>query len=538
MLQARGAAMTSTSDPEHRFSGDPPLSWYTTRPPDLPTPPQDRRATRRRWLFDALACLALAWLVFSEASREALYRPDFDFYSALSLNAPTLRALVVNMLGLAVIGLVVVSVLRQTPRPVWRRLGAVPAAATTLVALNAVRTTYPALGGWTDALDVRVLAGVAVLGLLAAGAWPRHALRSIRALAIVLAPLAVLTLASTLWMFLEVARAAPWRRAVPSPPLNATAPSLRRVVWVLFDDLDPRVVFEARPAGLALPELDRLRTHALYADAARLPAPTIDVSMPTLVTGRPVVSVAPVSGDDLELRVADDKPVRWSAQPSVFSRTRALGYNTALVGWHLPYGRVFAGGVHAVHWWPSIAYDRTRAATFAEAFTRQWASLALPVYLRHLYAERLAAIGDLALRTAADGRFGLVLLHLPIPSLPGVYDPVNGRLTTWRFGGDGAEYLDNLELVDRFVGELRRGLERGRLDDRTWIVLSSARPRSGADSRVPFLVRAPDGEAAHADGSFSTAVTQDLVVSILRGSVADTDDVGRWLARVPALRTK
>jgi hypothetical protein len=530
--------MTGTRDPEHRFEGRPPLLWYTTRPPDLLVP-GDRRVTRRRWLLDALACLALASLVFSEASREALYRPDFDFYSAVPLNAPTLRALVLNVLGVTAAGLAVVHVLRRARRLVWRRLGAVLAAATTIVALNAVRTTDPGLGGWTDALDVRLLVGVAVVVLTVSGAWPRHALRSVRGLAIVLSPLAVLTLVSTLWMFLEIARTVPWRRVAPAPPpLNATAPSLRRVVWVLLDDFDPRVAFEARPAGLALPELDRLRGHALYADAARLTTPTTDVSMPTLVTGRRVLSVAPVSADDLELRVAGDKPARWSAQPNVFSRARALGYNTALIGWRLPYARVFAGTVHAVHWWPSLAYDRTRAETFGAALTRQWASLALPVHVRRLYAERLAAVGDLALRTATDGRFGLVLLHLPIPALPGIYDPVNGRLTAWSFRGADAGYLDNVELVDRFVGELRRGLERGRLTDRTWVVLSSAQARAGSDGRVPFLVRAPDGDAAHADGAFDASVTQDLVISILRGSTADTDDVVRWLARVPAFRGK
>jgi hypothetical protein len=111
---------------------------------------------------------------------------------------------------------------------------------------------------------------------------------------------------------------------------------------------------------------------------------------------------------------------------------------------------------------------------------------------------------------------------------------VNGRLTSWSFAGPEPEYLDNLELVDRFVGELRRGLERRRLDDRTWIVVSSARARPGGDGRVPFVVQAPDREAAHVDGSFSTVVTQDLVVSILRGSLEDTDGVVRRLAR-PAI---
>ena len=521
---------------ERRFGGDPPLSWYATRPLDLPTPAADRRASRRQRLLDALACLALASLCFSLAIGEALYRTDFEFYSRRPLNAPTLQALVVNVFALAAAGFVVARLARRARRPRWRRLAAVAATATVVVALSSVRTAYPSLGGWTERIPVPVLLAMVVLALVLAAVSPRHASRSIRRVGVVVSVWAVLAVLSTLWMFLEIARVPSWRRAVPPPSLNATAPSLRRVVWIVFDDLDQRVTFEARFAGLALPELDRLRAESLYADAARAPAPTTDLSLPALITGRAIVSVAPVSVDDLELRFADAKPVRWSTQPHVFSRARALGYNTALVGWQLPYARVLAGSLNVAEWQPSIAYDQTRADTFGDALLRQWASLAPPVHVRRLFAERLSAVGDAALRTATDGRFGLVMLHLPLPGTPGVYDPAAGRLTTWSFTGPEAEYLANLELVDRFVGELRRGLERARLDDRTWIVLSAARPRPGAEGRVPFLVRAPEGEGPHLDDAFDTRATQDLVVAILRGSVLDADGAARLLVRHPAAR--
>jgi len=505
-----------------------------TRPVELPTPAADRRAGRRRRLLDALACLTLAALCFSLAISEALYRPDFEFYSRLPLNAATLRALVLNIFTLAAVGFVVVQVVRRARRPLWRRLAALAATAMLVVALNAVRTAYPALGGWTERIAGPVLLATVLVALVLALAWPRPALRAIRSVGVVVSVWAALAVLSTLWMFLEVARIPSWRRAAAPPSLNATAPSLRRVVWVVLEDLDQRLTFEARPAGLALPELDRLRDESLYADAAYAPAPTTDVSLPALITGRRIVSVAPASVDDLELRFADGKPVRWSTQPHVFSRARALGYNTALVGWHLPYARVLAGSLNVAEWQPSVAYDQTRGDTCGEAMRRQWQSLAPPLHVRRLFAERLSAVGDTALRTATDGRFGLVLLHLPLPGAPGVYDPAAGRLTTWSFAGPEAESLANLELVDRFVGELRRGLERARLDDRTWIVLSAARPRPGAEGRVPFLVRAPEGEGPHLDDAFDTRATQDLVVGILRGSVLDAEGAARLLVRHPA----
>jgi hypothetical protein len=223
----------------------------------------------------------------------------------------------------------------------------------------------------------------------------------------------------------------------------------------------------------------------------------------------------------------------------VFSRARVFGYDTALIGWHLPYPRVLGGSLGAADWRPSVAYEQTRGDTISQALRNQWGSLAPPVHVRRLFAQRFAELGDLAIRTATDSRFGLVLLHLPLPQAPGIYDRATGRLTPWNFSGVEAEYLDNLALADRVVGKLRRGLDRARLGDRTWIVVSSDRWWRGSkradgqvDHRVPFLVRPPDGgRATHVDVAFNTLGTHDVVLAILRGSISDTSAAAAWLAR-------
>jgi Sulfatase len=226
----------------------------------------------------------------------------------------------------------------------------------------------------------------------------------------------------------------------------------------------------------------------------------------------------------------------------VFSRARVLGYDTALIGWHLPYPRVLASSLGAADWRPSVAYEQTRGDTLGEALRNQWGSLAPPAHVRRLSAQRFAELGDLAIRAATDGRFGLVLLHLPLPQPPGIYDRATGRLTPSNFAGEEAEYLDNLALVDRVIGELRRGLQRARLGDRTWIVVSSdrwwrasKRPEGQVDHRVPFLVRPPDGgRTVHVDDAFNTLGTHDLVLAILRGSVTDGAGAATWLTRYPS----
>src|ERR1700752_2402972 len=113
------------------------LSWYQ----DVPRMPPlrssgERRVTRRRRALDALACLALTALCFSRASSEMLLRADRDFYRRTLLNAPTLRALFLNILVLAGAGYVAVHLIRRTQRTAWRRPAAVAAAGVLLVALD------------------------------------------------------------------------------------------------------------------------------------------------------------------------------------------------------------------------------------------------------------------------------------------------------------------------------------------------------------------------------------------------------------------
>jgi len=50
----------------------------------------------------------------------------------------------------------------------------------------------------------------------------------------------------------------------------------------------------------------------------------------------------------------DGETALWSAKPNVFSCARTLGYDTALIGRHLPYPRVLGGSLGLAHWRPSV----------------------------------------------------------------------------------------------------------------------------------------------------------------------------------------
>lgn len=324
--------------------------WWFRDARELSPPPPSRwlRWPRRAHTVDAMACLSLSTLCFSQAGSEMLFRPTFDFHHLMPLRAAALFAFMLNVVGLAAIGFLGVQWIRRVRRPAAQRLAACAATVIFLVALNFARMTHEVVGRWTDFIGWRGLLALVALALAAALIWPHPALRVLRGLAVALSPLAAVAMVLALFMLFEVAvRPAP--RWVAPAPLDRTPPSLRRVVWIVFEELDQRIVFEARPTGLELPELDRLKRESVYAHAARPPAGTTDVAIPALITGRPVVAVEPMTPSDLQLTFADGKTASWSAEPNVFSRARVLGYDTALVGWSLPYSRILGGSLGAAH---------------------------------------------------------------------------------------------------------------------------------------------------------------------------------------------
>jgi hypothetical protein len=522
------------------------LWWFRDAREPLPPVPSRRLPwLRRQHTLDAIACLSLSTLCFSQARRELLFQPGWGFYTWTPLLASALAAFALNVAALAVCGFLGVQWIRRVRRPGWRRLAAGAAAVALLASLNFARITHATLSGWTDVLGRPAMLALVVVILAASLSWPQPALRVLRGVALVASPLGIITIALALWMFLELAAGPTWRWVDPAP-LNRPAPSLRRVVWLVFEELDQRITFEARPPGLELPELERLRRESLYADAARPAASTTDVTIPALIIGRPVVAVAPTSPRDLELTFEDGKTAPWSAQPNVFTSARTLGYDTALIGWRLPYPRVLGSSLGLAHWRPSVDFEQARGHALGEALLNQWASLAPPANRRRLLSRRVAELADLAIRAAADDRFGLVFLHLPVPRPPGVYDRATERLTAWNFSGEAGGYFDNLAFADRLVGELRRGLDRARLGDLTWIVVTSTRSwreskeyDGQTDPRVPFLVRPPvGGIARHLDAPFSTLAIHDLVLAILRGSISDTTDTAVWLSRHAAASSR
>jgi arylsulfatase A-like enzyme len=138
-----------------------------------------------------------------------------------------------------------------------------------------------------------------------------------------------------------------------------------------------------------------------------------------------------------------------------------------------------------------------------------------------------------------DRRFDFVLIHWPVPHFPGIFNCKTGRLLATEEAGN---YVDNLCLADRVLAETREALERAGLWDSTTLLVSAdhslrepefdAGMKAPLSPLVPFLlkVRGDDSSVPYRQ-SFSSVVSKDLLLDIMRGRVRSNAEAAAWLDR-------
>lgn len=383
-------------------------------------------------------------------------------------------------------------------------------------------------------------------------------------IALVLAPFGVLALSQATWLAVKYGRM--WQEEPSAPVLETNVKGQPRVLWLIFDEMSQELAFANRPPSLDLPNFDRLRAEALLATNAFPPAGHTTQSIPALLTGRLIAAVKPAGPGELMLTfAAGQTAVGWSSQPDIFTEARAAGFNTALAGWYHPYCRVIGHQLTSCTWEPFVSRDGPRRLTMPARLLRQQSDL-LPLLpftgrlrnrliqvttedyripQRSAYEALLAG----AIRAATNPNLGLTFVHLPIPHPPYVYDRRRGVWET----SEQLEYLDNLALADKALGDLRQAMERAGTWENTTIVISSdhwwrtdlwqparidsffsqtdaRNVRDRVDHRIPFLVRmAGQTTGSRYQAEFNTVLTHDLILDILKRRISSADQLATWL---------
>jgi hypothetical protein len=336
----------------------------------------------------------------------------------------------------------------------------------------------------------------------------------------------------------------------------------RRVVFIVFDELDERVAFSSRPVSIKLPELDRFKAQALFAENAYPPSNATITSLPAYILGRKVLAARPRAVNDLAVAFENGNTVSWGSQPNLFDRARLLGVNTALIGWYHPYCRLIVRSLNECSW----MQDPDSTANLDVGFSQRlfnllylglngalrvadWSLLDPDKIFQKLREEKVRSYRQLMLQAetaASDGSLGLVMLHLPLPHSSSIYSRKAGAFSTEK----GLSYLDNLSLVDSTLGDLRSRMQAsGQWESTTVIATSDHSWRTNIwrntpswtredaeiagntiDRRVPFLVKMPkQTKEILYQPAFNTVDTSTLILEILSGRIADGDSLKKWL---------
>lgn len=486
-----------------------------------------------------LVALSLANLCFITPWFSLLYDADLGYFNKLPVTRAALLALLANLSGFAFLAWLIMRALHRF-RNRWLHLTC-HLGFLSLLLLPADfcrRTVFHVPDYQVVAFFRHSLVMLALAALLACAVWKRRLTARVAATVVgILSPLALFVIAKTILLLLGVQHLAQHQSEPSLPALVPVVEGRPRVVWIIFDETDQRLAFEQRPAKVQLPEFDRLRGLSLCATNAYSPADNTLPSMPGLILGRPVSQISIRSASDLTLTFADTgKLASWRETPSIFAAARDMGVNTALVGWAHPYARVLEHDLNFCEWYPIPAFEPARAPGFGSSMRAQIGCLAGALHIRELYANLCRASLAESLSVVTNASYGLVLLHLPPPHKPGIYNPDTDQFTIYGTS-KVTGYFNNLILADRSLGKLRRAMEGSGEWDKSWLILSAdhswreSRLYDGRrDLRVPFLLKAPGGTKpmTYSPG-INTVLTHDLILAILRGEISDLENAAAWL---------
>lgn len=370
---------------------------------------------------------------------------------------------------------------------------------------------------------------------------------------------------SALWMvpqlvYLATRPAAPRVEIRESPSAARHAPE-SRVVWLLFDELSYRLVFEQRPAGQEFPNLARLREQSFSLENIDPVGFYTERIVPSLMAGKDVDRIRSSATGELEYMAAGQH--RWEkydAGASLFALAHDEGWNPGVVGWYNPYCRLFGSMVSDCFWISGI-HEMIPLEMLGASEEKSVAANALVLpehYLARLSGSGEADIQDARERDIRDYRsimararalvanplIRFAFVHLPVPHPPGIYNRHTHQLAP------GGNYLDNLTLADDTLGELMREISASADADRTTVIVSSDHSwrvpmwrtdpnwtkeeeeisHGSFDPRPVFLVHVPGQTNGVAIRSVVPEMREhDILAAILTRQVQNETQMAEWL---------
>ena len=350
---------------------------------------------------------------------------------------------------------------------------------------------------------------------------------------------------------------------LPAPVLTAAFPESElkhRVVWIVFDELSYREVFEkAASNGLTLSEFESVRAQSVSFRKVVPAAFMTEWAVPSLFLGAAVEDVKAKNPREISIRFAGQSNYQpFDPQATIFGELYRQQLNSAIIGWYSPYCDLFASVVPSCQWESDLPMPILEGMSGEQTALQNAVGLArdrMQLMRGHTngadkgipwdVAERERSCSRLmtdAISAIANPTTSLVFIHLPVPHPPGFYN----RHT--QSTGRGT-YLDNLVLADKTLKALFDAILNSNARDVTTMIVTSdhswrigiwkrdprwskeesaAAPRD-FDPGIPLLIHFPNQkQGLEIEQSFDAIRSRSLIEGILDGQLETPDAVRIW----------
>lgn len=334
------------------------------------------------------------------------------------------------------------------------------------------------------------------------------------------------------------------RRLTP-PQAKAVGQSRpARTVAIIFDDWDHSITFENRDPTVEMPNLDALMPYVIQAFNVQRFGGVTRRAVPTFLTGSHVENSVPERRGDLGLQMANGRTVMFTQAHTLFHAAREAGLNTgyAGIGYH-PYCILFSSVISRCWgggWVPARAVRNVVGQIhYVLKKALPGASRIFGTVSKRMHpdpeVDNFLKLRRMVLDAAVDPEVDFLLIHLLLPHPPYFYDRETDSFTanTW----DSERYLDQLELLDRTLGDLRAAMTDAGLWDSTNLFLFSDHPtvfateyRDPDDNRIPLVIKmAGQRERLEIHEPIEAVRLYGLLDRIFRGEISTPRETTAYL---------
>jgi hypothetical protein len=308
-----------------------------------------------------------------------------------------------------------------------------------------------------------------------------------------------------------------------------------RVVWLIFDELDYRLTFPERPKQLLLPNFDRLADQSFNFTNAVPPARATIVSVPSLIDGVTYSVAYPTAPNRLMLGSSEGGIAPWGTRSNIFTDVSRMGGRCAVIGWYLPYSRIFRESVHLTHW-VGFSSDSFigRGGDLYSTVKVQLIGLT-PIIRQILHGWNQIILEEELENIVGNQDYKLCFIHLPAPHLPKL---AQEKVLTYM--SDAESYFANLKVADRILGRCVDQIRNSPCAHNTTLIVSSDHSwrasklyDNKADYRVPLIVHFA-GQSRRTDlgPMVHTVNTRKLISEIIAKDTVINADLGKNILSV------